>query len=119
MRIGGRLVILEGLVMCAVILLQCATQVCGRGGANRGRGCRRRGCGSKATLKPSPGHAFGVHEISNVGTCHRNLFGAAAIVVERIWIGDDRSRYALDRDLFSVQCLSSTRLFTATCAPFG
>src|SRR5215469_16819343 len=107
MRVRGRLVVLKRLVVRTVVLLQCATQICRRRGANRRR-CRDGArCRSEASLEPSPSDGFGVQQITDIGTCHRTLFGAAAIIVKRIWI-TDHCVSTTSPEMSPVVCVRST-----------
>src|SRR5260221_12730438 len=91
MRIEGRSVVLERLVMRNVVSHRCAGDVHVGAAANRGPVRTPRGW-SEASLEPPPGDPVVVQEIAHVATPHLNraVGWIDAVVVSRTRISNDR-----------------------------
>jgi len=92
MRVGGRRIVLERLVVRAVVLLQRPAHVRGRSATHRFGTTRRRHRRPEATLEPSPRDPLGIQQVADVRAQHGQLGWAATIIVEGIEIPDHAGR---------------------------
>ncbi len=114
MRIGGGLVILEWLVVCAIVRHNCPTDV-GMARATHGFPIDDRGRRETA-LEPAPGDVFRIEQIARVRTGHGCGGRARAIIkgwidiVQHGAIGDHRKAWKTEVCRRRAMCLASNQV---------